>query len=208
MGDAEREAFLLELGGALILAGAGVAEVQERLLRVAAAGGDGDARILVFPTALIVSSGPGAWATADTIPSLASDLRLDQISELYALVEAAERGDVGPEAGLVEVRRIRALSPRRGALVQVLAYAMLTVGLCLVLQPTPVDVALSALLGLLVGVLLLLSRGHHALTILVPALCATLVSALSFELISHNIADDAGLRTLIAPLSRSCRAGC
>jgi uncharacterized membrane protein YjjB (DUF3815 family) len=55
-------------------------------------------------------------------------------------------------------------------------------------------------LGLMVGALQRLSRGHQALTILVPALCAMLVSALSFAFVTHGVADDAGLRTLIAPL--------
>jgi uncharacterized membrane protein YjjB (DUF3815 family) len=51
-----------------------------------------------------------------------------------------------------------------------------------------------------VGTLLRLTRGHVALTILVPPACATLVSVLSFEAVTHGVADDPGLRTLIAPL--------
>lgn len=192
--------FLLELGGALSLAGAAVSEIQERLVRVAAANGAHRARILVFPTALIVASGPEDWATIDAIPSLGETLRLDQVSALYALVDRAQRGATGPAAGLAELRAIREMGPRHGRLVTVLAYVVLTVGLCLILQPTATDVAIAAALGAVVGTLLLFAHGHPSLTILVPGLCATLVSALSFEAVTHGIADDPGLRTLIAPL--------
>jgi uncharacterized membrane protein YjjP (DUF1212 family) len=169
-------------------------------VRVAAANDAQRARILVFPTAMIVASGPEDWATIDAIPSLGETLRLDQVSALYELVEAAEAGEIDPATGLLELRRIRTMSPRHGRVVSVLAYAVMTVGLCLILQPTPADVVIAFGLGLLVGMLLLLTRGHTALTILVPAACATLVSALSFEAVAHGVADDPGLRTLIAPL--------
>ena len=112
----------------------------------------------------------------------------------------AERGATGPAEGLVELRAIREMRPRHGRVVTVLAYVVLTIGLCLILQPTATDVAIAAALGAVVGTVLLLAHGHSSLTILVPGLCATLVSALSFEAVTHGIADDPGLRTLIAPL--------
>ena len=147
-----------------------------------------------------MASGPEDWATIDAIPSLGEALRLDQVSTLYALVDRAETGAIDPTAGLAELRAIRAMRPRHGRVVTVLAYVVLTVGLCLILQPTATDVAISAVLGAIVGTLLLISRGHPSLMILVPGLCATLVSALSFEAVTHGVADDPGLRTLIAPL--------
>jgi uncharacterized membrane protein YjjB (DUF3815 family) len=54
-------------------------------------------------------------------------------------------------------------------------------------------------LGALVGVLVLVARGRHMLTVLVPVLSAMVVSVLSFEAVKHGAADP-GLRTLIAPL--------
>lgn len=200
MPEAPLHAFLLDLGGALTLAGAAVSETQERLLRVAAANGATEARVLVFPTALIVSTGAEDRATIDAIPSVAGGLPLDQVSALYELLDLAETGAIAPAEGRAALREIRAREPRHGAIVELLSYAVLTVGLCLILQPTPVDVAISFGLGLVVGAFLLLARGHDSLTALLPVLCATAVAAISFEAVSHEITDDAGLRTLIAPL--------
>jgi uncharacterized membrane protein YjjB (DUF3815 family) len=45
-----------------------------------------DARVIVLPTALMISFGPTGSATIESIPQLAGALRLDQISALYELV--------------------------------------------------------------------------------------------------------------------------
>ena len=195
----ELHAFVLELGRTLSLAGTAVSETQERLTAIAAANGAQDARIVVLPTALIIAFGRAGWATVESIPQLAGALRLDQISTLYELVDEAERGAVEPVDGLRRLRGIHTMPPRHGAVISVAAYATMTVGLCLVLQPTPTDVAIACGLGVLVGGIALMARGRQTLTVLVPVLAAALVSALSFEAVKRGIADP-GLRTLIAPL--------
>jgi uncharacterized membrane protein YjjP (DUF1212 family) len=154
---------------------------------------------VVLPTALIIAFGRAGNATIESVPQLAGTLRLDQISALYELVQEAERGAVAPSDGLRRLRRIRAMPPRRGVVVTVLGYAAMTVGLCLVLQPTASDVAIAAGLGVLVGCFVLAARGNATLTVLVPVLSATAVAAISFESVKHGVADP-GLRTLIAPL--------
>src|SRR3954467_12081696 len=195
----ELQAFVLELGRALSLAGTAVSETQERLSAVANASGVADARVIVLPTALMISFGRTGSATIESIPQLAGALRLDQISSLYELVDEAERGEVDPEEGLRRMERIRAMRPRYGPLVTVLAYAFMTLGLCLVLRPTPSDLPVSAGLGALVGVLALLARDRPTLRVLVPVLSATVVAAVTFELVKHG-AVDPGMSSLIAPL--------
>lgn len=183
----------------LSLAGTAVSETQERLTAIAAANGAHDARVVVFPTALMIAFGRADWATIESIPQFAGGLRLDQISELYELIREAEHGKVEPAEGMRRLRRIRAMAPRHGRLVTLLGYTAMTVGLCLVLQPTLSDVAIAAGLGVLVGIFVLAARGRQTLTVLVPVLSATAVSALSFEAVKHGAADP-GLRALIAPL--------
>lgn len=190
---------MLELGRALSLAGTAVSETQERLTAVAAASGANEARIVVLPTALIIALGRAGWATIESIPQLAGTWRLDQISALYELIDEAEHGEVEPTDGLRRLRRIRTMPARHGAVVTVPAYAVMTIGLCLVLQPTPVDVAIAAGLGVLVGGIVHAARGRQTLTVLVPVLAALVVSALSFQAVKRGAADP-GLRTLIAPL--------
>jgi uncharacterized membrane protein YjjP (DUF1212 family) len=67
--------------GALSLAGTAVSETQQRLLRIAAAKGAPDSRVVVLPTVLMVSF--GAQRTfIESIPQRTGALRLDQISAL------------------------------------------------------------------------------------------------------------------------------
>ena len=176
-----------------------MSETQERLSTIAAATGGADARVVVLPTALMIAFGPGGWATIESTPQHASALRLDQISALYELVQEAERGEVDPQDGLRRLHDIRTMRPRHGAVLTVLAYAVMTVGLCLVLDPSARDVALSAALGALVGTIVLVTRDRPSVAPLVPVLSALIVSAVAFEAVQQGAADP-GLRALIAPL--------
>jgi uncharacterized membrane protein YjjP (DUF1212 family) len=176
-----------------------VGETQERLTRIAEASGGHDARVVVLPTALMIAVGRAGWATIESTPQHATALRLDQVSALYELVGEAERGDVEASDGLRRLRAIHAMPPRYGAVVTIFAYAFMTVGLCLVLEPSPVDVAIAGAFGTLVGVIVYATRGRPMLTSIAPVLCATVVSALAFHAVKNGAADP-GLRPLIAPL--------
>jgi uncharacterized membrane protein YjjP (DUF1212 family) len=155
--------------------------------------------VVVLPTALMIAFGRAGWATIESTPQHVDTLRLDQISALYQLVHEAERGEVDPSDGLRRLRAIHAMPARHGAVVTVLAYAIMTVGLCLVLEPSARDVVISAAFGALVGAIVLATRGRPTLTVLAPILSATVVSALAFEAVQRGAADP-GLRPLIAPL--------
>lgn len=191
--------FLLEAGRSLILAGAAVSETQERLTRIAAANGVPDARVAAFPTALMIATGAGRPATLEAVPQFAGALRLDQISVLYEVVKEAERGTLEPASGLVRLQALRSMLPRYGRIVTVAGHTAMTVGLCLILQPTPSDLVVAGVLGALVGVLVLLARGRRTLRVFVPVISAIVVSVVSFLAVKRGIADP-GLRTLIAPL--------
>lgn len=192
-------AFVLGLGRALSQSGAAVSETEERLLRIAAAAGARDARIVVLPTAIMIAFGQARWTAIEAIRQTDGTLRLDQISALYDLVSDAERGKIEPGDGLDRLDAIRTMVPRYPKIVAVLGYAVMTAGLCLLLQPTWADVGIATALGAAVGALIELTRGQPRLIVLVPVLAATAVSAASFELVKRGIADP-GLRTLIAPL--------
>jgi uncharacterized membrane protein YjjP (DUF1212 family) len=197
--DRALHAFVLELGRELSLAGTAVTETQDRLERVAAANNAPGARVIVLPTALLISLGAARHATMELIPQRTGALRLDQIAALYTLTKDAERGVVTPAEGLRRLDGLRALRPRYGRLITLAGYTLMTVGLCLVLQPTLLDVAIAAVLGALVGMLVLATRGHQTAGILVPLVAATAVSAVTFFAVQHGMADP-GLRVLIAPL--------
>jgi uncharacterized membrane protein YjjP (DUF1212 family) len=199
VGDAALHTFVLELGSALSLAGTAVSETQERLTRIAAANGMPDARVVVLPTTLLISFGRAHPTAIEPIPQGGGELRLDQIAELYELARRAARGSIAPDAGLAALRRIHAMRPRHGFVVTILGYSLMTAALCLLQRPPLPDVAIAAALGACVGILVLLARGHQALSVLVPVVAAAGVSALALQAVRHGIADP-GLQTLVAPL--------
>jgi uncharacterized membrane protein YjjP (DUF1212 family) len=192
-------AFLLEVGRGLSLAGTAVSETQERLSRIAAANGATEARVVAFPTVLMISLGPAEQTTVEAIPQRTGALRLDQISVLYKIVKDAERGTLPLDKGLERVRGIRAMRPRHGHGVEVLAYTLRTIGICLILQPTLLDVTVAAGLGALIGTVVLATENRQSVSVLVPIFSAALVAWLTFVAVQHGAADP-GLRTMIAPL--------
>src|ERR671913_1309906 len=195
----ELETFVVQLGAALNGSGVPVNVVEARLRRVAAAYGATDARISAFPTSLLLTMALGTSATLE-LPTDRSGLpRLDQTAAVDRLVATAERGEVAPTEGLRQLGEIRRLPHRFHAVVQLLGYSVMTVGLCLILDPSGKDVAVAAVLGVLVGVLRLIAQRDRALQVLIPVLAAFAVSSVSALAIQASAAAP-GLRAMIAAL--------
>jgi uncharacterized membrane protein YjjP (DUF1212 family) len=76
----ELQAFIVRLGAAMNAAGEPVYNVQDTLVRIAAAYGVTRARINAYPTSLFVTLGSGESATLELTTPLSSVPRLDQIS--------------------------------------------------------------------------------------------------------------------------------
>ena len=193
------QTFVVELGAALEAAGEPVYSVQERLTRAAHAYGARSARISAFPTYMMVSMGRGEPATVALTSSLASSPRLDQLAALDRLVQQAERAAIAPTDGLRELAEIRHMKPRFGRAQSIAGYAVLTLGLCLILSPAPRDVAAAAALGAIVGGLRTLGRGQPQLEILMPIIAATSVAALAALAEEHDLTGP-GLRAMVASL--------
>jgi hypothetical protein len=67
--EADRlQTFVLEVGRELGFAGTPVSETQDRLTRIAAAGGAPEARIVVLPTALVIALGRGGRTMVESVP--------------------------------------------------------------------------------------------------------------------------------------------
>ena len=198
------QAFVIQLGAAMNAAGETVASVQERLARVTHAYDARSARISAFPTFLIVTMGRGEPASLE-LTSVAAVPRLDQIAALDRLVREAERGAVRPADGLRRLDEIEAMRPRFGPVPSTAGYSVLTVGLCLILQPTARDVAAAAVLGALVGVLRAAGRRYPSLQVLMPFVAAFCVSALNALAIRNDLAEPA-CGPWSPPSSSSCPA--
>ncbi|HEV8459708.1 MAG TPA: threonine/serine exporter family protein [Gaiellaceae bacterium] len=195
----ELQAFIVRLGAAMNAAGEPVYSVQSTLQRVAAAYGVTKARINAYPTSLFVALGRGESATLELTTPLSSVPRLDQISALHELIAEAEDGEITPNDGLERINHIRDMPDRFGPLASIAGYAVLTIGLCLILHPAWKDVGIAAVFGALVGVLRHVTRHLPTLQVLLPVLAAFCIAAATALLVKHHWADP-GLRAMIASL--------
>jgi uncharacterized membrane protein YjjB (DUF3815 family) len=115
------------------------------------------------------------------------------------VLKAAERGEPSPDTGSRRIRQIMDMKPRFGHVVTILGHVVLTVGICLVLQPTWGDLALAALFGALVGVFKLIGDRWTSVQMIMPVAAAFAVAASTFLLAGQGWGD-ADLRAMIAPL--------
>jgi uncharacterized membrane protein YjjP (DUF1212 family) len=193
------QTFVVQLGAAMNTAGESVDSVQVRIARVARAYGAHAARISAFPTFMMVTMGRGEPATVELTSSLNAEPRLDQIAALDRLVGEAERGAVAPSVGLRRLEEIGEMGSRFGRVQSIVGYAVLSLGLCLILQPGAGELAGAAVLGAFVGLLRSIVRGQSPLQVLLPVMAAFSVSALGALAIEHEIAG-VGLRAIVASL--------
>ena len=196
---AELQLFVVQLGAAMNAAGEPVYVVQDRLTKMAAAYGARAATVSAFPTYLMVTMGRGEPAAVELTTSLGGSPRLDQIAALDRLLQDAERAAVRPADGLRRLAEIRELRPRFGRLQSIAGYAVLTMGICLVLHPAPLDVAAAAVFGALVGVLRSVGRSQQTLQVLMPVIAAFSVSALSALAVKEELLEP-GMRAMVASL--------
>lgn len=195
----EVQQFLLYLGSALTAAGEAVNEIQDHLEVVAAAYGAPDARFAVLPTFIVVSLEPSRPVTLEPTGQLRGVLRLDQTSAVFEILKLARTGDIDPSDGWRRIHEIVGMKPRFRQSLRILGHVILTVGLCLVLQPTGGDLVLAGLFGALVGVIKELGGRSPRVQMILPVLAAFAVSGITFFLANEGWAE-ADLRAMIAPL--------
>ncbi len=150
--------FLLALGEALVDAGDAINHVQEVLEEVAAVNGVHGVGIVVMPTALFISLPHQDGVQTEVSAAGASALRLDQVDEVFRLVDQARSGALSPSDGRVALARARATGPLFSPGQQLLGYVLFTLGLVLILQGGWLELLVGAGLGLLVGALHLASE--------------------------------------------------
>jgi uncharacterized membrane protein YjjP (DUF1212 family) len=157
-----------------------------------------DHEFLALPNYVQVgsSSGEGIY-----IANPDFNVRYDQSFPLAKLVARAPSGKVSPEEGMAELERIRNLDKRFPVWVTVLGYAVQSVGLALILQPTPWSLYGAAVLGLLVGGLSVIGRRNQAIGYMLPTVCAFLVALIVFTFNNRWHVGADSLRALAAPLA-------
>ncbi len=191
--------FVAELAAALTRAGEPEGLVQPRAARIATVYGVPAVRLVVLPNLTLAAAGRGAPVELDSVPPSEADLRLDQMAAVAGVARRADGGDVQPEQGLRDLDAAKTMRHRFGAVGIVAGHVAITLGLCLILQPTPTVLLASAMFGALVGVMKLRARSDPTLRVLLPITAATLVSVIAFAVAPDETTQES-LRALIPPL--------
>jgi uncharacterized membrane protein YjjP (DUF1212 family) len=191
--------LLFRLGQAYLACGEQTAKVEQILGRLASAYGMSRSRVVVFPTAVFITLHDGAEERVTLAEGPAQALRLDQIADVYELGAAAEQGSVPPREGLERLNAILSKPARFGPAGVVVGHTILTVGLAMVPQSTPTDLAAAAVLGAVVGVVKVLDRARAVLALQLPVVAAALVSVLVYLAVKWGLPVDPE-RALVPPL--------
>ena len=141
---------------------------QARTERIAAVYGVSDARVAVLPNLVLAAGGRGRPAAIEFARLQVLGLRLDRTAAISDLAREAEHGLVDPEDGIRRLEEIAAMQHRFGLIGVIAGHMVLTMGLALILQPTPEALGLSAVFGALVGALKAYVRNMHTVGVLLP----------------------------------------
>ncbi len=186
--DPEIVRMLRVLGIAMLETGQAVTDVAATLDRVARAYGAATIRVVVLPTVVIVQV-PGAPHPIELDEVAGRSMRLDQTGAVATLVARAERGELAPATCEDEVAQVYASAPRFGPVVTVLGHAVLSLGFGLVLHPTLPALPAYALLGAIVGALVLVARRTPTLATALPVVAALVVTLVAGGFLANAVGD-------------------
>lgn len=198
--SADTTRFLVVLGEAMIDAGAPVTDVTAALERVAHRSGIPDAEVVVFATALIVSL-PGSDQVSTAVASAGvRGLRMDQIDEVFDVVEEAQTTDLQPSDGVRRIESIRQSPAPWGTGARITGYATMSAGLSLILGASPAEIAVAAALGAVIGALQFFGGGLTSTYRSALPLVSSFAVATTVFLLARTDLDIGAFAPLIAPL--------
>jgi uncharacterized membrane protein YjjP (DUF1212 family) len=206
---AEHSARLLEMLGVLgrvMLAGAQPTnEVAATLDSLAAVYGKPEIRIIALPTLVMIEDPEQDRAQTSVFDANQRPLRLDQVDAIERLLHRAAQARTDPDSVIAEVDRIISAPPRFGFWASLTGHVLLTVGFGLVLSPTLPALPIYAVLGLIVGSLVLLGSRVPTLALVLPVLAAFVATAVT-GLIAPDLASQSVL-SLVTPAIASLLPG-
>ncbi len=180
--------LLRELGIAMCQAGDGADRVTTILNDVARAYAAPGVRFFVFPTGVFVSIDVGSTSKVDFAPGDARALRLDQVDELYRIVDDIRHHHLEVAQARRRLTAMYDSRPRFGPVLVILASGVLTLGLGMMLNPTVAALPAYLVIGLLVGVLRWVGERDPALEPVLPVLVAFGVTWFCFEFAGRLLA--------------------
>jgi uncharacterized membrane protein YjjP (DUF1212 family) len=190
--------FISQLGLSMSAAGEPVSTNRASLMKIAKAYGV-DTEVSVLPNMLFVRLNESASSALDLASRADLSLRLDQTAEVFNLVQSAERAEIAPADGLRRITEIERQPPRYGAATRILGYAVITVGLGLILEGSFAQLLTCILLGVLIGELKELSEGNRTAQVLSPVMASLAVGMIVFSIVKADLVSGP-LMLLIPPV--------
>lgn len=177
------------LGSALLSASQATNDVDATLKLVARAYGRADLHLVTLPTFILLEDPRTSHTSvfrADGPP-----LRLDQAGAIEHLIHRATNENLDPKVVIDEVTRITGERPRFGFVLSLIGHVLLTLGFGLVMNPTAAALPVYALLGVIIGSIVLLGSKMRTLSLVLPVLAAfiatTLVSLATPSVVDGNV---------------------
>jgi uncharacterized membrane protein YjjP (DUF1212 family) len=181
--------MLRALGAAMVRSGRATNDIDDSLHAIARAYGRGDIRILVLPTAIIIQL-VGATTTTEIDSIATAPMRLDQIGAIDKLIVDARNGRLDPHIALRQLDEIYTSAPRFHPVVKVIGHVVLTLGFGMALDPTIAAIPAYAVLGAVVGVLVVIARPGTIIGDSLPIVAAFTVTVLTGTLLESTVRDD------------------
>ena len=187
-------AMLREIGAALVETSLPIQVIEQRLRDIAARYTTQPVGVAVLPTLLFIQIGDKVHQMESSVQS--SGL-LDKAAGVDRIAELARAGAISPTDAVDAVHAVRVAPPRFGAVVTTVGYALTSVGFGMAIQPSWRAMLAHLVLGLVVGVIVALSRPLPGLGPILPSLAALVVTLLGTWFIA-DVAQD-GLLRVITP---------
>ncbi|MCY1136879.1 threonine/serine exporter family protein [Actinoplanes sp. Pm04-4] len=125
---------------------------------------------------------------------------LHQVSEFKRLVADIHRRPVPPAEASRRLAAIRAMPPRWSKPWQVAGLVCFTVGFGISVQATSQQVAVSALTGLLVGLLVVAGGTHRRVVLVSPFLASLVVTGIVLTLAEHGFIEGGPIQLIVPAL--------
>lgn len=193
----ERKRLLQEVGAALLGGGAASSDVEDELRALSPVIGCPDATVAALPTGLFVGLEP---MDAVSFAPVDAAVRLDQTSEVLVVISGLRARELTVSEALRRLGEIRETPPRWPRWVGDLGGIPIGIGLCLLLQPSLMNLVVVAVCSLTVAVLTMLTRRWRSLARLLPVASAFATSLIVLGAF-HAGWVDGPLRLIVAAIA-------
>jgi uncharacterized membrane protein YjjP (DUF1212 family) len=159
----------------------GTMEAEQVVKRVARAyGAEAEVTMLADSAVITVGERTSSFSRAPTVPPL------DQYSDLKPLLEEIDGGHLAPAEATRRLHALEARPPHFSRTWQVIGLGLFATGFGVSVQATGQEVLASAVLGVLVGLIVVAGQGHPRLALVAPFAASVTVSTLVLIAYKHD----------------------